>query len=516
MTFPLILILVAVVFSLVGWFANSYFGNRSLKDSKARATDILDNARIESENLKKEKLLEANEEYYHLKQKLEDEFRQKKQSLQKQEQVLNERDTNIDRKADFISKRESELEQVEKEFKLQEEQLQVKHKRLSDLMDEHNAMLEKVAGLSSDEARKILMDNLVESAKQSAAKMIHNVEEDARREANTRAQNIVISSIQQSGINMAIESTVAIVTLPSDDMKGRIIGREGRNIRAFEIVTGIDVIVDDTPGSIILSGFDPLRREIARIVMEKLVADGRIHPGRIEDMYEKVKTEMNDYLQELGDQAILECGIHGLAPEMAFLLGKLRYRTSFGQNVLQHSKEVAVISGIMAAELDLDVQLAKRAGLLHDIGRALDQQTDGDHAQAGAELARKYNENPVVQNAIAAHTGKTEHTSPVSVLIQTANEISKSRPGARREAVQSFISRLNEMENICLGFDGVQFAYAIQAGKEVRVIVNHERVDDVMLSQLAQDIAKKIEENVEYPGHVKVVVIREYRGIEYA
>jgi ribonuclease Y len=516
MTFPLILILAAVLFFLFGWFVNTFFGNRSLKDSKSKATDIIENARAESENLKKEKLLEANEEYYNLKQKLEDEFRQKKQSLQQQEKLLNERETNIDRKADFISKREAELEGVEKDFRQQEEQLQVKHKRLNSLMDEHNAMLEKVAGLSSDEARKILMDNLVESAKQNAAKIINNIEEEARREANKRAQSIVISSIQQSGINMAIESTVAVVALPSDDMKGRIIGREGRNIRAFEIVTGIDVIVDDTPGSIILSGFDPLRREIARIVMEKLVADGRIHPGRIEDMYEKVKTEMNDYLQELGEQAVLECGVHGIAPELTYMLGKLRYRTSFGQNVLQHSKEVSIISGIMAAELGLDVHLAQRAGLLHDIGRALDQQTDGDHAQTGAELARKYNENPTVQNAIAAHTGKAEHSSPISVLVQTANEISKSRPGARREAVQSFISRLQQMESICLGFEGVQLAYAIQAGKEVRVIVSHERVDDVMLNQLAQDIAKKIEDEVEYPGHVKVVVIREYRSVEYA
>jgi len=516
MSFPLILILAAVVFSVLGWITNTYFGNRSLKDSKVKAADIIENANIEGENLKKEKLLEANEEYYNLKQKLEDEFRQKKQSLQKQEQVLNERDTNIDRKADFISKRESELAQIEKNLTLQDEQLQSKQRRLNTLIEEQNVMLEKVAGLSSEDAKKILMDNLMENAKQSAAKMINTIEEDAKREALKRAQNVVVSAIQQSGINMAIESTVAIVSLPSDDMKGRIIGREGRNIRAFEIVTGIDVIVDDTPGSIILSGFDPLRREIARIVMEKLVADGRIHPGRIEDMYEKVKVEMNDYLQELGDQAILECGIHGLNPELIFLLGKLRYRTSFGQNVLQHSKEVATISGIMAAELDLDIQLAKRAGLLHDIGRAMDQQTDSDHAQVGAELARKYNENPVVQNAIAAHTGKAEPASPIAVLVKTANEISKTRPGARREAVQSFISRLQEMENICLGFDGVQSAYAIQAGKEVRIIVNHEKVDDVMLNQLAQDIATNIEEKVEYPGHIKVVVIREYRGVEFA
>jgi ribonuclease Y len=440
---------VAVVGILVGWIANTFFGKKSLASLKKQAQDILQNADVESETLKKERILEANEESYTLKQKLEDEFRSRRVSLQKKEQELNDRDNNIDRKADF-------------------------------------------------------------------EKTITNIEEEAKKEALKRAQNIVITAIQQSGINMAIESTVASVNLPSDDMKGRIIGREGRNIRAFEVTTGVDVIVDDTPGSIILSGFDPLRREIGRIVMEKLVTDGRIHPGRIEDMYEKVQKEMDEFLQETGEQALLDSGVHGVHPDLAYLLGKLRFRISFGQNVLQHSKEVSVISGIMAAELGLDVNMARRAGILHDIGRAVERTSDTNHAQIGFDVAKKYNENPTVLNAIGAHHGDIEPTSPIAVLVQTANEISISRPGARREAIENFVQRLNDMENIAKSFDGVEQSYAIQAGKEISVVVSHEKVEDKKLNQMAQDIAAKIEEDLEYPGQIKVVVIREFRGIEYA
>jgi len=377
-------------------------------------------------------------------------------------------------------------------------------------------MLEEIAGISTDEAKKILMDNLIEEAKQNAAKLINSITEDAKNEASKKAKNIILTAIQQSGIDMAIESTVSVVTLPSDDMKGRIIGREGRNIRAFEIVTGVDVIVDDTPGSIILSAFDPLRREIARLVMEKLVADGRIHPGRIEDMYEKVKEEIKEYLRELGEQALLECGVHGIHSDLMYLLGKLRFRTSFGQSVLQHSKEVSIITGIMAAELGLDINLAKRAGIMHDIGRALERTTDSNHAQAGFELVKKYNEHPVVLNAIAAHHGDIEANSPISVLVQTANEISSNRPGARREVIQKFIRRLKQMEAIAESFDGVRHSYAIQAGKEIRIIVSHEKVEDSMLNQFVKDIAQKIQDEIEYPGQIKVVVIREFRGIDYA
>jgi ribonuclease Y len=299
-------------------------------------------------------------------------------------------------------------------------------------------------------------------------------------------------------------------------MKGRIIGREGRNIRAFEIVTGVDVIVDDTPGSIILSAFDPMRREIARIVMEKLVDDGRIHPGRIEDMFEKVKSEMNVYMSELGEQALLETGVHGVHHELVYLLGKLRFRTSFGQNVLQHAKEVAVISGIAAAELGLDINLATRSGLLHDLGRATEKSTDSNHAEIGADIAKKFNENDIVQNAIAAHHSTVEPNSAIAVIVQIANDLSKARPGARREAVESFITRMRQMEAIAESFEGVHHSYAIQAGKEIRIIVSHDKVDDMTLNQLAQDIAKKVEKEIEYPGQIKVVVIREFRGEAYA
>jgi ribonuclease Y len=510
------IVLTAIIFLIIGWLLNSSFGKKSLKSAKEKENEIIESAKVEAENIKKEKRLEADEEFYNLKQSLEEEFRTKKKSLQKEEQRLNEKDTNIDRKSDFITKKEQELDVLEKDLKSQEEQNLQRKERLKSIINEQNLMLEKIAGLTAEEAKKVLMDNLIDEAKSFAAKSIKNIADEAKLEAKNQSRNIIISAMQQSGVDMAIESTVSTVVLPSDDMKGRIIGREGRNIRAFEIVTGVDVIVDDTPGSIILSAFDPMRREIARIVMEKLVADGRIHPGRIEDMYEKVKNEMDEYMRELGEQALLECGVHGVHPELVFLLGKLRFRTSFGQNVLQHSKEVAVISGIAAAELGLDVNLATRAGILHDIGRATEKQTDTNHAEFGADIAKKFNENDIVQNAIAAHHSTVEPNSAIGVIVQIANELSKTRPGARREAVENFINRMRQMEAIAESFEGVHHSYAIQAGKEIRIIVSHEKVDDMVLNQLAQDIAKKIEEEIEYPGQVKVLVIREFRGVDYA
>jgi ribonuclease Y len=511
-----IILFVAVSFFIFAWIINSYYGKNSLKTAKKKAQVIITNAKVECENLKKEKLLEANEEIYNQKQNLEEEYRHKFQELNKQESELNETDANINRKADLIAKKEKELSIIDKELKTREQQIQLKNEKLTNLINEHNKMLEKIAGITPDEAKTILMNNLIEDAKKGAAKTIHSITEEAKTEGFKKAQNIIISAIQQSGIDMAVESTVSIVNLPNDDMKGRIIGREGRNIRVFEITTGIDIIVDDTPGSVILSSFDPLRREIARIVMERLVADGRIHPGRIEDMYEKVKAEMNDYMRELGEQALLECGIHGVHPDLVQLLGKLKYRTSFGQNVLQHSKEVAIISGIMASELGLSADLAKRSGILHDIGRAVERTTDSNHSQVGYELAKKYNENPIVLNAIAAHHGNTEFISPISILVQVANEISISRPGARREAIENFIKRLKQIEAIAESFDGVKYSYAIQAGKEVRVIVAHEKVEDPMITLLAKDIAQKIEDEIEYPGQIKVTVIREFRKYDYA
>lgn len=501
---------------ILGWLLQGIFGKLTLRKANKEAKSIIDDARIESENLKKEKLVEAEEELYTKKHELEDEYTQKINSLNEQELELNNKDANIDRKADLLSKKEKELLQIEQNFRNRERQLGFKEEKVTNLLREQNQMLEKVAGMSAEEARNILMNNLLDEARQNVSKKIHAMMEEAKADAEVEAQKIVITAIQQAGIDVAIESTASVVHLPTDEMKGRIIGREGRNIRSFEIVTGVDVIVDDTPGTIILSSFDPLRREIARLVMEKLVADGRIHPGRIEDMYEKTRSEMNAYLRDMGEQALLECGIHGLHNDLISMLGKLRFRTSYGQNMLQHSKEVAIFAGIMAAELGLDVNLAKRAGILHDIGRSVDHFHDVNHAQMGYDLAKKYNEHPVVLNAIAAHHGDIEANSPISILVQTANEISSKRPGARREVIENFIQRLRNMEDIALSFEGVSNAYAIQAGKEVRVIVSHDKVDDISINQLAYDIAKRFENDVEYPGQVKIMVIREFRGVDFA
>ena len=515
-TLLITIVITAIIFLAVGWILNSSIGKKSLEDAKEKAKKIIENATVEAESLKKEKRLETDEEIYNLKQNLEEEFRNRKKFLQKEEHRLNEKDTNIDRKSDFIAKREQELDILEKELKERDNQNRQDREKLKLIINEQNQMLEKIGGLTAAEAKQVLMDNLIEDAKKNAAKTIKFITEDAKAEANNQSKNIIITAMQQSGIDMAIESTVSTVVLPNDEMKGRIIGREGRNIRAFEVVTGVDVIVDDTPGSIILSAFDPMRREIARILMEKLVADGRIHPGRIEDMHEKIKSEMDEYMKEIGEQALLETGVHGVHQELVYLLGKLRFRTSYGQNVLQHSKEVAVISGIAAAELGLDINLAMRAGILHDIGRATEKSTDTNHAEIGAEIAKKYNENEVIQNAIASHHSTVESNSAIGVIVQIANELSKTRPGARREAVENFINRMRKMEAIAESFDGVHHSFAIQAGKEIRIIVSHEKVDDLMLNQLVQDIAKKIEEEIEYPGQIKVVAIREFRGVNYA
>ncbi len=511
------LALVAIIAFGLGWFLNAWLGQKSLKRAEQQAKEILETAQEEAENEKKEKLLEAEEEIFQQKQQLEEEFEAKRKSLQQLENELSNRENNLDRKVDLIHKKERNLFLQERELKNRENQLNLKQEKLDQLLDEQNKKLETIAGLTREEAKKLLMENLLESAKKEASLEVYKILENAQKEAQSKARDIIISAMQQSASDQAIESTVAVVTLPNDEMKGRIIGREGRNIRAFEIVTGIDVIVDDTPEAVILSGYDPYRRELARLTMEKLVNDGRIHPGRIEETYEKTVQEMDEYLRELGEQALIDVGLHGLHPELIYLLGKLRYRTSFGQNVLQHSKEVAIIAGIMAAELGLDEQLARRAGLLHDIGRAIDRRNiEGDHAELGYDLAKKYGENAIVLNAILGHHGNVDPISPITILVQIANDISRSRPGARREVIENFVSRMHSFEDIAMSFEGVKAAYAIQAGKEVRVIVDHEKVDDVASFNLANEIAKKIQNETDYPGQVKVVVIREFRALDFA
>lgn len=507
---------ILVAGAIIGWLLSSYLGAASMRSSKEQSKKILKDAKEEAENLKNEKLIELEDSLFQQKQALEDEFEEKSQSLKVMEVDLTDKENNIDRKADLIEKKEQNITIQTKDIENREHQLKLRQEKLDRLMDEENIRLEKISGMTREEAKKILMDNLIETAKTNAAGEMYRIVEDAKKEAQIEAKNIIISAMQQTAADHAVESTVSIVSLPSDDMKGRIIGREGRNIRAFEITTGIDVIVDDTPEAVILSGYDPFRRELARITMEKLVGDGRIHPGRIEETYEKTQQEMKEYFTELGEQAILEAGVHGLHSDVINTLGKLRYRTTYGQNVLQHSIEVAQISGIMATELGLDETLTKRAGILHDIGKGIEKLTEGSHAQMGYDFVKKFGEHPVVLNAIQAHHGDIEVISPISTIVQIANEMSRARPGARRDVIENFVSRMQNVEEIARSFEGVNGAYAIQAGKELRVIIDHEKVDDAVSMQLANDIAQKVQTDIDYPGQVKIVVIREFRSIDYA
>ena len=502
--------------AIIGWLLSSFLGTAGMRASKEQSRKILQDAKEEAENLKNEKLMELEDSLFQQKQKLEDEFNRKGQSLKQLESDLADKENNIDRKADLIAKKEQNIAIQTKDIENREHQLKLRQEKLDKLLDEENIRLERISGMTREEAKKNLMDNLIETAKTDASQEMYRIVEEAKKEAQIEAKNIIISAMQQTAADHAVESTVSIVSLPSDDMKGRIIGREGRNIRAFEITTGIDVIVDDTPEAVILSGYDPYRRELARITMEKLVSDGRIHPGRIEETYEKTQQEMKEYFTELGEQAILEAGVHGLHPDLINTLGKLRYRTTYGQNVLQHSIEVAQIAGIMATELGLDETLAKRAGILHDIGKGLEKLTEGSHAQMGYDFVKKFGEHPVVLNAIQAHHGDIEVISPISTLVQIANEMSRARPGARRDVIENFVSRMQNVEEIARSFEGVKGAYAIQAGKEVRVIIDHEKTDDAASMQLANDIAKKVQADIDYPGQVKIVVIREFRSIDFA
>jgi len=499
-----------------GWIINSLLGKRGLLSAKKESERILLDAKEEAESEKKEKLIEAEEEIFQQKQDLEEQFRAKQNSFKQVETELLIKENNIDRKADLIAKKERDIYLQQREITNKENQTKLKQEKLDRLLDEENKKLEVISGLTREDARKILMDNLIESAQKEASEKVYKIVDDAKKQAQTDAKNIIICAMEQSASDHAVESTVSIVALPSDDMKGRIIGREGRNIRAFEIVTGIDVIVDDTPEAVILSGYDPYRRETARITMEKLVKDGRIHPGRIEETYEKTVQEMVEYFNELGEQALLETGVHALHPDLITTIGKLRFRTTYGQNVLQHCKEVSIIAGIMAAELGLDENLAKRAGLLHDVGLAVERHSEGNHCQAGYDYAKKYNEHPIVLNAIAAHKGDIEAISPIAIIVQIANNISRTRPGARRDVIDKFIGRMLSFEEIACSFEGVKQAYSIQAGKEVRVIIDFEKISDSESYQLAKNIAQKIQEEIEYPGQIKVTAIREFRSIELA
>ncbi len=507
---------VTIVAFLGGWYASKRIGQGKIANAEKLAEKIIAEAEQSAEASKKEKLLEAKDEWLRMKQEFEAETKSRRIEQQKLERQFSNRENNLDKRADLLNKKESELEKVNKQLKERESKLEPREEELERLIEEQNIRLEKLSGISHEEALKMLKDNLLDKAKQSAAQAMKRIKDEARQNANREAREIILQAIQRTAADHSVETTVSVVSLPNDEMKGRIIGREGRNIRSFEMATGVEIIVDDTPEAVILSGFDPFRREIARQALEKLIEDGRIHPARIEELVEKTTEEMEESLVQEGEKAMLETGVHGLHPELIKLLGKLKYRTSYGQNSLQHAIEVSYLSGLMAAQLQLDATLAKRSGLLHDIGKAIDRYTEGTHTSIGVELAKKYKEGEVVQNAIAAHHEDVEVISPISVLVQAADAISSSRPGARRESLEGYVKRLEKLEELATSFGGVGKAFAIQAGREIRVMVEHDKVDDVMAEQMANDLAQKIQGEMEYPGQIKVTIIREFRAVDYA
>ncbi len=516
---PIYYVIGAGIFVLaltIGLLISRKAGEGRVTKAEAFAAKIIAEAEKSAEIKKKEALLEAKDEWFKAKQKFEKDTQAKRLEITKLEQVLSTKEGNLNRKVDILDKKEKEVSSRDKALMIKEKAIETKEKDLDSLVNEQNIKLEKIAGMTSEEAKKLLISNLEAEARREAAAMIKEIKDEAERNAEKEAKNIIIQAIQRCAADHAAESCVSVVTLPSDEMKGRIIGREGRNIRAFETATGIDVIVDDTPEAVILSGYDPIRREVARMALEKLIVDGRIHPSRIEEVVGKAEKEMEVIIRENGEQACFDVGVHGVHPEIVRLLGKLHFRTSYGQNVLQHSKEVSTICGIMAAELDLDGNMAKRAGLLHDIGKAIDRETEGTHTELGVDFVSKFNENNIVLNAIASHHEDVPMETPFAVLVQAADAISGARPGARRETLEGYIKRLEKLEEMADGFKGVGKAYAIQAGREIRVIVESGQLDDVGTATLASDIARRIESEMEYPGTIKVTVIREVRSVDYA
>lgn len=503
---PVVMVLIGLG---VGYMMRKNIAEGKLNRAETEAARIVADAERLAESKKKEALVEAKEEIHKLRSEADKENRDRRNELQRLERRILQKEEHLDGKLESLEKKEDALHRKEQETKTLKE-------RTEALYDQQMAELERISGMTFEEAKGILLSNVEQEIRHETAVLVKDLEQQAKEEAEKNAREIIASAIQRCAADHVAESTVSVVALPNDEMKGRIIGREGRNIRALETLTGIDLIIDDTPEAVILSGFDPIRREVARIALEKLIVDGRIHPARIEEMVGKARKEVDQVIKDAGEQATFEADVHGLHPEIIRILGRLKYRTSYGQNVLKHSVEVAHLAGMMAAELGCDVTLAKRGGLLHDLGKALDHDMEGSHVQIGVDVAKKYHESVLVQNCIGAHHGDEEFKSVEAVLVAAADAISAARPGARRETLENYLKRLTKLEEIAESFDGVEKCFAIQAGREIRVMVKPEKIDEAEATLLVREMVKRIESELEYPGQIKVVIIRETRVVDYA
>jgi len=501
---------------VTGFFLRKRLVEGNEKNIKIQSKQIVENAIIEAEQLKKEALLQSKEAAYQVKQSLESELKIEREELKDEQRQLKRKRDSLKREWDAFDRKQTDLYSAERQIKQEEVELREKGKEIDTLISQQRYQLAKLAGVSQEDAKKMLMDSLESEARMDAAKRLARIENEMKMEADRKGKNILALAISRYAGDYVADRTVSMVPLPSDEMKGRIIGREGRNIRAIEAATGIDIIIDDTPEAVILSGFNPVRREVARLSLLQLINDGRIHPGRIEEVVEKVTKELDGVMREAGEQATFDVGAHGVHVELINILGRLKYRTSYGQNVLQHSLEVSFLCGIMASELGVDVKIAKRAGLLHDIGKAVDHEVEGSHAIIGRDLAKKYGEPDAVVYAIGAHHADQPPLSVIDILVQSADALSGARPGARKEMLQSYVKRLEDLEAIANGFSGVEKSYAIQAGRDLRIIVDSSKVKDEEANLLSQDIARSIESQLTYPGQIRVTVIRETRAVEYA